>query len=290
MKLTSARRLPPVLLYHAVGAASIRPSHESRGLIVAAGDFEAQMSELVRRGFKTLTLDEFAAVVAGGPAPRRSVLLTFDDAYAHLNQVVTPVLERCRFTAAVFASSATLGRPNSWDPGTALEGMEVAAPEELVEMSAGPWEAGSHAYDHVDLRQVEPGRLRDQLAVARERLSLLVGAEVSDLAYPYGQNDSAVREAARAAGYRMAFTVTNGDPDDPFRLPRHLVNGEHAGLVFKLAIRPGTNAWLQLLRDAAPAPLRGSLRTVVRRFGPGAAAARPGSVREGATSPKGVSR
>jgi peptidoglycan/xylan/chitin deacetylase (PgdA/CDA1 family) len=218
------------------------------------------------------------------------VLLTFDDAYSHLNQVVTPVLERCRFTAAVFASPATLGKPNTWDGGTAMEGMEVVAPEELVAMQAGPWEIGSHAYDHIDLRQVEPGRLRDQLVAARERLSLLVGADVRDLAYPYGGNDADVREAARAAGYRMAFTVKDGDPDDPFRLPRHLVSGEHARLIFKLAIRPGTNAWLQLLRDATPAPLRGSLRALGRRFGPGAAGARPGSVREGVTSPKGVSR
>lgn len=294
MKRAFKRRLPPVVLYHAVCQRPTGGADESRGLIVEPQEFETHMSGLVRQGYKTLRLDQFAAIVAGAPAPPRSLLLTFDDAYAHLHESVSPLLARWNLSAVVFASLAALGRRNTWDRGTAVEGMQVASAALLRQMRKYRWEVGSHAYDHVDLRRMDPERLRSDLAAAREELGALTGAEVLDLAYPYGYNDANVREAARRSGHRMAFTVKKGETTDPFQLPSHSVNGEDGSLAFSLAIRPGTNAWLQLLRDAAPGPVRGSLRALVRRLNPAVVGGdthhSAGAAGDGVTSPKGVCR
>src|SRR5207302_1499103 len=77
--------------------------------------FERQMATLLARGFRSLTLDDFAAAVRSGRAPRRSFLLTFDDAYAHVDQAVTPVLLRLRLTAVMFVPVGHLGSTNTWD-------------------------------------------------------------------------------------------------------------------------------------------------------------------------------
>lgn len=264
MRLGPGRHLPPVLLYHAVCPRTPATWTESRGLIVEPRHFERQMAHLAERGLRTVTLDEFAAAVTGRRELGPSVLLTFDDAYAHLAETVSPVLEAYGFTAAVFAAWETLGVSNTWDKGTALDGMRVAGREELAAMAAGPWEVGSHAHRHVDLRGLAAERLTALLARARVLLGDVIGRPVLDLAYPYGANDATVRGAARRAGYRLAFTVKHGDRGDPLRLPRQMVSGEDGALAFRLASAPRLSPWVGLLRDATPALARRSVRAVLR--------------------------
>src|SRR2546429_110091 len=71
--------------------------------------FEEQMADLAARGFRSVRLDRFQE------GEGRTVLITFDDAYAHVSAVVTPILERHGFSATMFVPTAYLGRPNAWD-------------------------------------------------------------------------------------------------------------------------------------------------------------------------------
>jgi peptidoglycan/xylan/chitin deacetylase (PgdA/CDA1 family) len=253
-----------VLLYHAVCRRRERAGVGSPCLVVEPDEFELQMADLARRRFRTLSLDDFARALAGARAPGRSVLLTFDDAYAHLDEVVTPTLRRHGFTAAVFASWDTLGKPNTWDAGTAVEGLKVAGPGQLRSMRQGPYELGSHGLRHADLRELGRAALPAELARSRELLADLVGHAVLDLAYPYGHQDARIRRAARRAGYRMAFTVNGGDGSDAFQVPRQMVKGQDGRLGFAVASRPRLNPWIGILRETAPKPVKGALRAAIR--------------------------
>jgi peptidoglycan/xylan/chitin deacetylase (PgdA/CDA1 family) len=228
--------LPPVLLYHAIGTAPPNSDSEEFGLFVPADRFEWQMQSLVKRGYRTLRLDEYAAAVAGRPISGRAVLLTFDDAYAHVDEVVTPILNKLGFTAVMFAPLGHLGGRNTWDQAlhARLAKLEVAGPDQLREMDRGPWEVASHALRHVDLRNVNPQQRREHLMEAREGLSKLLGRRVLDLAYPYGREDAGVRLDARAAGYRMAFTAGGNQAADEYQLPRRAVSGRDGRLLFEL--------------------------------------------------------
>ena len=65
----------PVLMYHHI---SPKP-----GLVSCSPDnFRAHMLWLVENGWKTLSTDAFTQILATGEVPKKSVLVTFDDARA----------------------------------------------------------------------------------------------------------------------------------------------------------------------------------------------------------------
>jgi peptidoglycan/xylan/chitin deacetylase (PgdA/CDA1 family) len=256
-------RVPVVLLYHIIASCPEDADGEERGLFVDRRNFEQQMDDLVARGYRTLTLDQFASATHAGAAPARSLLLTFDDAYAHIDAVVSPVLRRHGFTAVMFACPAHLGGNNTWDiEHKNLAMLQIAGEEQMAAMASGPWEIASHGNRHVDLRGMDQQRRHDELVEARERLSQLVKKPVVDLAYPYGFDDPRVRADVRSAGYRVAFTMGHTTGSDPFHLPRRPIRGTDSLPVFRLK----TSGWsdnLYRMGGVAPDWARSAARTVM---------------------------
>jgi peptidoglycan/xylan/chitin deacetylase (PgdA/CDA1 family) len=206
------------------------------------------MGDLAARGYRTLRLDEYWQMVCGSRAATRALLLTFDDGYAHVDRVVTPVLLRHGFTAVMFAAPNHLGGRNTWDRGHRfLRSLEIATPDQLAVMAAGRcWELASHALRHADLRVLPRAQRRAELVESRERLSMLARRPVRELAYPYGVHDAGVRDDARLAGYRMAFTASGRRSPDLQRLPRRPVRGGDRPGLFRLK----TSSAGQFLYDA----------------------------------------
>ncbi|MEI8104281.1 MAG: polysaccharide deacetylase family protein [Actinomycetes bacterium] len=228
-------------MYHAVLPLPARAERDlDRTLIVDPGELAWQLDELRRCGYQTLTLDDYFAALDQPDTDSRGVLLTFDDGYAHLSETVSPLLEASGFSAVLFVPTAYLGGGNSWDNrGHPLHAEPVAAALTLTQMAQGPWEIASHGVRHVDLRALPPEEQVRTLRTARERLGEITGRPVYDLAYPYGLSDASVRDAARAAGYRMAFAATAELTSDRFRLPRVVVRGQEGRKAFRIRIEPG---------------------------------------------------
>src|SRR2546423_10104825 len=183
-------------MYHAVMEPPTGCDEVERDLFVSPWQFEAQMADLADRGFQSLSLNRFL----GGLD--KAVLITFDDAYAHVPETVTPILKRYGFSATMFVPAANLGGPNRWDAGKhpRLATLDIATPEQIRSLAAGPWEIASHGWRHVDLRAIEPRVCLEQLTNSREILSSLSGKPVRAFAYPYGYVDDQVEHTARAAG------------------------------------------------------------------------------------------
>jgi peptidoglycan/xylan/chitin deacetylase (PgdA/CDA1 family) len=255
---------PVVLLYHAVKPMPADADREERGLFVDPEAFTQQMSDLADRGLRSLTLDEYADGLARGHTPSDRFLLTFDDAYAHVGETVTPILRRFGFSAVMFAPWHHLGGTNTWDEAHRnLTLLEIASPDQLAAMDRATWEIGSHGFRHVDLVGLDTAQRRNELRAARERLTEVVGRAVVDLAYPFGMADAGVREDARLAGYRMAFLAGPTNSPDWFRLPRHPIRGDESIEVFRLK----TSAWarhLYRVNHLAPAWIKAGVRAVLR--------------------------
>lgn len=84
---------------------------------------------------------------------------------------------------------------------------------------------GAHGWSHANLARLEGDELKEELVRPRAWLERELGdAVLPVLAYPYGRFSDATARAARAAGYRTAFTVSGGsfEPNtaDAHRLPR----------------------------------------------------------------------
>lgn len=249
-------------MYHAVMEPPTGCDEVERDLCVSPDQFERQMADLGQRGFRSVSLGEFAE------GQDRTVLITFDDGYAHVSETVTPILRRYGFSAVAFIPTGCVGGHNTWDADQHpnLAALEIATPDLIRSMASGPWEIASHALKHVDLRQVESTTRMKELVESREDLSEIVGKPVVALAYPYGYVDRAVEETARLAGYQMAFAAGPGATGNPFRLPRHPVRGTDDISVFRLK----TSGWLgrfHPVQRIAPAWARAAIRAAISSGG-----------------------
>ncbi len=129
-------------------------------------DFARKLDHLARNGYRTLSIDEYVAVIRGHePAPRRAVLLTFDDGRGSVWSVAAPLLRRHGMRAAVFLvpgrmrSRPSLGPtvdalergPGAGDPQIAREEGDLALMSwEEVETLAreGLFDFQSHTHRH----------------------------------------------------------------------------------------------------------------------------------------------
>jgi peptidoglycan/xylan/chitin deacetylase (PgdA/CDA1 family) len=85
------------------------------------------------------------------------------------------------------------------------------------------FEIGFHTLRHDPLPPLDDRALAAALTEGRRHLAQLVDADLQLLAYPHGQADARVAEAARAAGYEIAFTTDErriSDNSDPLLLGR----------------------------------------------------------------------
>jgi peptidoglycan/xylan/chitin deacetylase (PgdA/CDA1 family) len=130
----------------------------------------------------------------------------------------------------------------------------VASWEEVQELAAAGIAVGSHTRRHRRLTEL-PGPEREvelagSLAELRERLP----AAIAVIAYPNGDHDAGVCEAARRAGYEAGFTTEkgrNGAGTDPLRLRRVSIHGADGALaaVWKAATGEALpRLWLRLRR------------------------------------------
>jgi peptidoglycan/xylan/chitin deacetylase (PgdA/CDA1 family) len=193
-----------VLCYHAVS------ERFPAALSVTPEAFERQLRLLSRAGYRGATFEDAVQARSG-----RTVAITFDDAYLSVLELAKPLLDDVGFRATVYAPTAYLDspeRPLSWDGIEQWIGGEHE--HELLPMSwdqlgglaeAG-WEIGSHTCTHPHLTRVDDEALRTELVESRAAVERRLG-KCTTLAYPYGDHDGRVVEAAAAAGYAAAGTL-----------------------------------------------------------------------------------
>jgi peptidoglycan/xylan/chitin deacetylase (PgdA/CDA1 family) len=208
-----------VLCYHAVSDTfpadlSVRPQ-------VLAD----QLGLLRRRGYRGVT---FTEAVEGHDRGKR-VAVTFDDAFASVQERAKPILDALGWPATVFAVSdfAAEGRPISWD-GTGQwaatehrDEMRSLDWQRLRALAAAGWEVGSHTVTHPRLTTLDDDALARELAGSREALEAAMEAPCPAVAYPYGDADARVVEAAGRAGYRTGAALPpTWTPDNALDWPR----------------------------------------------------------------------
>lgn len=214
---------PVVLMYHRVCA-----DGDWRGsdFVVEASVFRRQMIWLAEHGYWTPRLSD--VLRAGGRAPclaGRPVLLTFDDGYADNLVNALPVLRWLGFTAAFFPVLDLHRRTNHWDTAPELR-VPLLSVEGMRALEDAGMELGSHTMTHARLTRASPNELADELARSREVLASLAADPLPVVAYPYGDVDDRVKDAARAAGYGAALAVNSGPLEmgaDPFEIRRQRV-------------------------------------------------------------------
>jgi peptidoglycan/xylan/chitin deacetylase (PgdA/CDA1 family) len=205
-------RRPLVLCYHAISDGW--PSE----LAVTSRRLEDQLARLLKAGWMPTT---FTAAIAA-PRSARVMAVTFDDGYRSTRERAGPILDRLGVPGTVFVATDFPGdgRPLSW-PGLE-EWLGGAHEDELTPLdwddlralSRTGWEVGSHGCSHPRLTEIGSHAVAAELEHSKEVIEREVDAPCTSLAYPYGDADVDVVEAARRAGYRAA-AVLGSSPAAP---------------------------------------------------------------------------
>jgi peptidoglycan/xylan/chitin deacetylase (PgdA/CDA1 family) len=217
---------PVVLCYHAVS------STWRSALAVTPDRLAVQLGRYAERGYVGLTFAEAERRRQSDTLPPRSLVVTFDDAYASI-AAARPVLRELGFPATVFAVGAFLDgtRLLEW-PGIEhvaatphreeLRALGIAG---LRELHADGWEIGSHTMHHPSLPALADEDCLRELTDSRRLIADEFGS-CETIAYPYGAATARVAELAARAGYAAGCYLTYAHRfDEPLRRPRITVSG-----------------------------------------------------------------
>jgi len=201
----------PVLMYHDI---KVKPLN---GFDVTTADFAKQLAWLEAEHYQTLSMDEYLDILdKGKPFPAKTILLTFDDGYEGVYTQAVPELIKHNMKATFFIFK------NGID--TKLEGYPYLTSTEVKAMAANPlFSLESHTISHPDLTTLKNGQLKKELIASKKYLEKLTGKPCLALAYPFGHSNPQVIAETWAAGYEVAFSISDGPTagfDTCYTIPR----------------------------------------------------------------------
>lgn len=191
-----------VLCYHAVSDAWDQP------MAVRPAALRSQLVRLLRKGFRAVTFSE--AVRSASP---RTVAITFDDGFRSTYDRALPILAELEVPATVFVPTALMGGgPLAWPgfdagPSAPAEELLPLSWAQVAELAAAGWEVGAHSRTHPRLTAVDDDTLWNELAGARQECERQMGQPCRTVAYPFGDLDERVQQAAGAAGYTLGAAL-----------------------------------------------------------------------------------
>lgn len=200
-----------ILMYHAVGS----PVRGDRlGIFTLSAErFSAHVNLLA--AMRTVPLMPLSI-----PQDELQVAITFDDGYADNLRIAAPLLAAQGLPFTVFITTDFV-----------REGVTgFLTPTELKELARiSGVSIGAHGRSHRPFTACSDDALAAELAESKSYLEDLLSQPVTSLAYPHGAADRRVRDAAEAAGYKIAacshFDI-NRPGRDAFMLNRCNVLGD----------------------------------------------------------------
>jgi len=200
-----------------------------------------QLRDLSRRGYRAATLSE----ALERPAERKTLVVTFDDAYASVLERALPVMAALGVPGTMYVPTGYVSGDGALEWDSMRRWVGTPHQDELRcmdwdgvrKLATAGWEIGSHSVSHPDLPSLGDAELREELIGSKRRCEEELQRPCRSLAYPFSAHDRRVMEATRAAGYESAVILDN-----------------------ELAIPPGS-----LVRPAAPVERFGLLREGIYR-------------------------
>jgi peptidoglycan/xylan/chitin deacetylase (PgdA/CDA1 family) len=220
----------PVLLYHSVAPGA---TPEQRGWVTAPEVFAEHMAFLAERGYATLTVSEYAALLTRPitAAPESTVVITFDDGFADFVEHAVPVLTRHGLRSTMYVVTGCVGGTSSWLESIGEDQRPMLGWSDLNDLagSGRGFEIGAHTHSHPQLDIIGRGAAWDEVRRSRGVLEDRLGRPVRSFAYPFGFHGSRIRALVRRAGFTSACAVKDalsGPGDDPFAIARVIVPGD----------------------------------------------------------------
>lgn len=183
--------------------------------------------------------------------PKRTVVLTFDDACKSHLKIVAPILKQYGFGATFFICRFN----DEWRAKN--EKYLLTAPE-IRQLADSGFEIGNHTWNHPNLKQLPAAECNDEIVRLNQFLQEAEVPPPVSFAYPggpYAENAASLL----AANFRGARTTEQRpwrpEADDPMRIPAIPVQGEDKELFYRAVEQAGHDNVLVLVFHGVPDPV-----------------------------------
>ncbi len=216
----------PILCYHNLNP--VKPG----SMNLTPKKFEAQIKWIKDNGFTIIPLKEAVEYLQGTRAtlPNKSIVVTVDDGWKSVYTYMFPIIKKYQIPVTLFIY-----------PETISVGKNALTWDELKDLQkTGFFDVQSHTYSHPNFKQ-EKRHLSGEkyaqfvtmeLVKSKKMLEEKLGTKMTLLAWPFGIYDNYLEQAAKKAGYDMAFSIDYRAANKSFRPmaePRYMiVDGESA--------------------------------------------------------------
>ncbi len=202
----------PFLLYHKIDFPTA--DVKIRGAYTAPKKFERQISYLVKKGFSFFTASELIThYKTNGEFPAKSVSITFDDGWKDNFINAFPILKKYGAKATVFLVSSCVGQTTAKVTADGEGEREHLSESDILEMSKGGIEFGSHSFNHKLFHQISDEEIEFEITESKKAIENLTQNECSVFAYPAGFFTGYAKDAIKNAGFIAAFSTGYGSPD-----------------------------------------------------------------------------
>lgn len=237
----------PFIFYHKIDY----PPKDARirGGYTPLKRFAKQMGHLKKMGVVFYTASEMIEHFRErGSFPQNGLALTFDDGWKDNYENAFPVLRELGIKATIFLISSCIGEVSAKAQSEGESERAHLSLENILEMSEGGIEFGSHTLNHKLLHQVSSDEVKVEVEESKRQIEGLLNKPCKVFAYPGGHFNERARQAVEDAGYLAAFTTSYGRESyqDLFTLNRtEILRRDRFLYQFARKVRPLIN------RDAA---------------------------------------
>lgn len=202
-----------ILTYH-----SLDPSGSP--ISVSPDQFRRQVEWLASGRVRVVPLPDLLRL----PPTASAVALTFDDGFRNFGEVAGPLLRDYSLPATLFVVAGHVGGTNAWggraDPRVPT--LPLLDWSDLGRLAEQGVRLGGHTRTHPHLTRLAAAALTDELAGVAETIRTETGHRPEEFAYPFGDVNRDVAEAARQVYVLGCTTALRWvrPADDRLLLPR----------------------------------------------------------------------
>ncbi len=237
-----------ILMYHSISSCDESGVHPYFRTGTSPEVFAEQMRFLRKNGYSVIGLDKISDfLTTDEQAPKKDVVITFDDGYRDFHTNAFPVLDKYGFTATMFLPTSFIG-----DDRLKFNGMECLTWSEVRELHTHGINFGSHTVTHPKLKLLTPTEVEDEIARSKETIEDKLGTPATSFSYPFAfpEEDKPLidnlRRILKKCGYRNGVTTmigTTSQMNAKYFMKRLPVNSSDDINLFKAKLEGGYD-WL----------------------------------------------
>ncbi len=233
-------------MYHSISDRWLDGVHDYFQTSTSPEVFSEHMQFLHEHEYSVLNLHD--PLLLGSREPRgRAVIVTFDDGLHDFYTHAFPVLSRYGFSATMFLPTDFIG-----NTARQFQGQDCMTWSQVLELSRGGVDFGSHTVTHPQLRSMTRDAQRYEVTYSKQCIEDKIGCEVKSFSYPFAFPDhqpaftKAFRDLLVQAGYSNGVSTIIGTvqpTDDAFCMKRLPANSSDDPALFHAKLE-GSYDWL----------------------------------------------